>query len=199
MSRRGETRQHIVDAAQRLFAQQGFRATTVAEISAEVGLSPSAGGIYRHFESKAALLDAVIDQALARIAAASELKTMASEADLPVAEEVTMALAYLLRQIHDAAPIIAIFERDLSDLPQHAARVRRDLLTPVLDELEDWIDRIGGRSPRPASDPAGLARVVWGALVHRGTSAHSPVDTVSEQRFVEACSEVVLSSLGWDR
>lgn len=199
MGRRSETRQHIVNAAQRLFAEQGFRATTVAEISKEVGLSPSAGGIYRHFESKAALLDAVIEQALARVAAASELKDMAAEADIPVAEEVTMALTYLLRQIHDAADLIGIFERDLADLPDHAARVERDLLAPILSQFEDWIDRAGRRSPRPAPDPAGLARVLWGALVHRGTSAHSEGDTVDERRFVEACSELLLSSLGWER
>ena len=40
----------IIDAAEALFAERGYRETTVAEIAAHAGMSPA--NLYRHFESK---------------------------------------------------------------------------------------------------------------------------------------------------
>src|SRR5262245_60926610 len=43
----------IADAARRVFRQQGYRRTQVADVAREVGISPAA--LYRHVESKEAL------------------------------------------------------------------------------------------------------------------------------------------------
>lgn len=53
-----ETRQQIISAADRLFYEQGFEATSFADIAAAVGLSR--GNFYYHFRAKDALLEAVI-------------------------------------------------------------------------------------------------------------------------------------------
>src|SRR3954471_1928749 len=47
------TRRTAVAAASRLFRERGIEAVSVADVMAEVGLT--AGGFYRHFESKEAL------------------------------------------------------------------------------------------------------------------------------------------------
>ena len=52
------TRQHIVEAADRLFYQQGFSATSFADIASAVKLSR--GNFYYHFKTKDEILDAVI-------------------------------------------------------------------------------------------------------------------------------------------
>ncbi len=57
------TRQQIVNAADRLFYEQGFEATSFATISTAVGLSR--GNFYYHFKTKDDILDAVIAQRLA--------------------------------------------------------------------------------------------------------------------------------------
>jgi AcrR family transcriptional regulator len=49
-----ERREEILDAALRLISEQGIEGTTVARIAEAVGLTP--GALYRHFESRAALL-----------------------------------------------------------------------------------------------------------------------------------------------
>lgn len=54
------TRQQIVDAADRLFYQQGYETTSFADIAADVGLSR--GNFYYHFKTKDEILDAVIVQ-----------------------------------------------------------------------------------------------------------------------------------------
>ena len=46
------TRERIITEAMRLFAERGYRGTTVGDIEQAAGLSPRAGGLYKHFASK---------------------------------------------------------------------------------------------------------------------------------------------------
>ncbi|MGX6605486.1 helix-turn-helix domain-containing protein [Micromonosporaceae bacterium Da 78-11] len=52
----------MVVAAMDLFGRQGYHATTIAQIEAAAGLSAGAGGLYRHFRSKRALLEEGLDR-----------------------------------------------------------------------------------------------------------------------------------------
>ncbi len=54
----------IIDTATRLFASQGFAATSVEQVAASCGAGKDT--IYRRFPSKVALFEAVVDQARAR-------------------------------------------------------------------------------------------------------------------------------------
>jgi AcrR family transcriptional regulator len=55
----------IVREASRLFAAQGVKATTVAQIEVGVGLRKGSGGVHRYFASKDDLVDAVFAAQLA--------------------------------------------------------------------------------------------------------------------------------------
>src|SRR3954463_12514560 len=55
------TRRDLLDGARRIFARDGFEATTNRSIAAEVGIT--SGAIYHYFPSKAELFAAVFDQA----------------------------------------------------------------------------------------------------------------------------------------
>src|SRR5215813_4596622 len=57
------TRDHIVDAADRLFYRQGYGHTSFSDIADAVAISR--GNFYYHFKSKDEILDAVIDVRLA--------------------------------------------------------------------------------------------------------------------------------------
>jgi TetR/AcrR family transcriptional regulator, transcriptional repressor for nem operon len=57
-----DTRQQIVDAANRLFYEQGYEHTSFASIAAAVGISR--GNFYYHFKAKDQILDAVIEARL---------------------------------------------------------------------------------------------------------------------------------------
>ncbi|MEO1365941.1 MAG: helix-turn-helix domain-containing protein, partial [Acidobacteriota bacterium] len=58
-----ETRRRIVAAAARAFRRSGFESVSVAGIMEEAGLT--VGGFYRHFDSKEALFDAAVVEAMA--------------------------------------------------------------------------------------------------------------------------------------
>lgn len=63
------TREVLIDAALALFASEGYRGTTIRKIEEAAGLTPGAGGMYRHFRSKEELLLAAVDRYRADVAA----------------------------------------------------------------------------------------------------------------------------------
>jgi len=61
------SRDALLDAAVMLFAEQGVPATTSAEIAARAGVTPAM--VHYHFRNRERLLDAVVDERLARFPA----------------------------------------------------------------------------------------------------------------------------------
>jgi AcrR family transcriptional regulator len=60
--------ERILDAAERLIVHYGYDKTTVAEIASQAGVSK--GAIYLHFESKEALMEALLLRAMGQYGAA---------------------------------------------------------------------------------------------------------------------------------
>lgn len=78
-----EVKQAIADLAYEKFSQFGFKRVTMDEIAAELGISKKT--VYKHFESKEAILEELVDQRLRRAEAA--FKALLSESG-PVDERV---------------------------------------------------------------------------------------------------------------
>ncbi len=76
---REATRQKILLSSMRVFARQGYATTTIKRISAEAGVS--VGLIYHYFDSKEALLEAVVDRALVSLGGSFEMVMTAEVAD----------------------------------------------------------------------------------------------------------------------
>ena len=88
-----ETRQLILDVAQKLFLEKGFDGTTIKDIIAELG-GLTKGVIYHHFESK----EDILEQVLNRMADASENKIM-HELDLEAGTGLEKLQCYLISAI----------------------------------------------------------------------------------------------------
>jgi AcrR family transcriptional regulator len=65
--RRAERREQVLAAATEAFARNGFAATSLDDIAAQAGITRVI--LYRHFDSKADLYQAVLDRMCARLAA----------------------------------------------------------------------------------------------------------------------------------
>jgi AcrR family transcriptional regulator len=61
---RGTARERLLDAAAEVFAERGYRATTVDDIAAAAGLTK--GAVYWNFDSKEALFAALIEERVDR-------------------------------------------------------------------------------------------------------------------------------------
>jgi AcrR family transcriptional regulator len=99
--RRGQ----IIEAARRLFAQQGYRQTTTRQLARAVGVSDAL--MYRHFKSKEDVLRAVIDQGLAGFAAMRE--TALAGRDRPLAERMTILGQAFLQALNAQADLLVLF------------------------------------------------------------------------------------------
>ena len=58
-----DTKERILDAALEMFSQNGYAGTNIRELSASLGLVKS--GVYKHFESKEAIWNALLDKMIA--------------------------------------------------------------------------------------------------------------------------------------
>ena len=63
---RGNTKQEILEASLDLFSVQGFEATSISQIAGAVGIRKAS--LYSHFESKQAILDALVKDILEQYA-----------------------------------------------------------------------------------------------------------------------------------
>ena len=59
---KGNTKQEILEAALDLFSVQGFEATSISQIASAVGIRKAS--LYSHFESKQAILDALLQEVM---------------------------------------------------------------------------------------------------------------------------------------
>ena len=59
---RGNTKKEILEASLELFSIQGFEATSISQIADAVGIRKAS--LYSHFESKQAILDALVKEVL---------------------------------------------------------------------------------------------------------------------------------------
>jgi AcrR family transcriptional regulator len=74
-----ERRRQIIAEAIRCFAAKGFRGTTIRELAGAVGLTEAA--LYRYFESKEALYQAIIDEKIAAPSPLTEVEEAARAGD----------------------------------------------------------------------------------------------------------------------
>jgi AcrR family transcriptional regulator len=86
-----ETRARLVRAARKAFAEQGYAAASMDELTAEAGLTR--GALYHHFGDKRGLLQAVVHQIDTEMAARARLAAR----DAPTAWEALLAegVAYI--------------------------------------------------------------------------------------------------------
>lgn len=163
--------QPLLDAAARLFAERGYRETTIRDIGAEVDMQ--AGSVYYHFKSKAELLLAVytiavdgIDSRLAKalegagdpwkkleIAVVTHLETILDRNDYS-----RVMIGVTPDKAEDVAPaLVALRDRYesrfggiIDELPLARGtdrRLLRLMLLGALNATGNWY-REGGKSPR---------------------------------------------------
>jgi AcrR family transcriptional regulator len=126
-----ERRERILTAAAELAARRGFHTVGMAEIGAEAGIVGS--GIYRHFDSKDAILVALLDRVMER------LRHGAADIIAAAAED-RSALTALIRDhikvaIEDRS-VLAVYHREAHNLPEDERRRLRRLQRHY---LEDWV------------------------------------------------------------
>jgi AcrR family transcriptional regulator len=183
-----------------LFGRQGYHATTVAQIEAAAGLSAGAGGLYRHFRTKRALLE----EGLRRQADAGRpllafLDDPAALAGLPPRERFLAVARAGLRRLDEERDVNRLLLRDLASFPDLLEQVREHELRRVFDALTEWLRRVDtGRTGR--RDHPAVAAVLLAAVSHYWTltdvfGGQHP-HGVDADRFLGALADLAATSLG---
>jgi AcrR family transcriptional regulator len=159
-----EVQQRILDAALTAFATVGFEAASVAAIAAEAGVST--GNVYRYFDSKQTLFDAVVPESFPRT-----LKRLvrarlhaAREAHDPAQARRTPGSAY--RAVSDELVEFSLENRlRVLVLLERSAGTRYEKFADELVELlvEGALDhaRSRGRAPRPSAAASFALRRIY--------------------------------------
>ncbi|MHB8463726.1 MAG: TetR/AcrR family transcriptional regulator [Acidimicrobiales bacterium] len=195
---RQPTKQRLLDAGVRLFAENGFRETTVGDIEVAVGLQPRRGALYRHFPSKEALLQAALEQHLESIADVEPALDNLPSADRRV-EALTMG-RWLLAELDREQPIVRILEQDGDRLAALRDSFRQSLVDAgylmTASMVHRWLGDTGG-----AVDVEVVSVVLLGALVNyrrsTWTFGTSPLG-VDDERFLSTWADLCVAAAdGW--
>jgi AcrR family transcriptional regulator len=157
------TRERIVDEAMRLFSQHGYAATSIAKIEAAAGLTPGAGGLYHHFDSKEAVLAAGIERQLARLDALREIRRVLTPlGDLKA--ELTLTARYILAELDSESELLRILASEARNRPQLLTAAVDQLVSSTFKGFATWI---GERAERaiPDKEATALAALGLGSLL----------------------------------
>ena len=144
-----DRKQRILVAAAALGARRGFDAISMADIGAEAGIVGS--GVYRHFDSKTAILVAMADRVMDRLMARAG-QIIAAGLDeresltLLVRDHIEVALTD-----HDA---LAVYHREARTLPEDE---RRRLSRAQRHYIEEWVHLLAPLRPDLADGEVRLA------------------------------------------
>ena len=177
----------------RLFAQQGYARTTVAQLEEAVGLSPGAGGLYRHFPSKQAVLEGGIEAALA---VSDKVRGQVEELprDNPRRALASVAEA-TLRLLEWDRDVTAILFKDLDQFPALRDRVRDRWIQASYETFADILRHTGAAG----GDVQATAVVALGSLVLYHVLQvvlGEPPGRVPEERFLKAWLNLVAPADG---
>lgn len=169
-----ETRERILEAASRLFREDGIAAVGLAKIMAEADLT--VGTFYTHFKSKEALLRETLHRALRSRHA--ELEQALCGGDLEVAIR-----AYLSPEHRDAPGIGCPTAALASELARHPRATRQTFASntePSLEMLAEALSKRRGKNVGRADAAAFLGLLVGTLQLARATPDRAASDAILE-------------------
>jgi AcrR family transcriptional regulator len=188
----GTTKERLLEAGLRLFAERGFRGTTVGDVEAAAGLAPRAGALYKHFGSKKQLLAAVVERHLVELQTVERIVDLMPLGDLRA--ELTLLARWVLAEIDRQRELMLVFEKEGDRFPELRDRFYEvgDLSYRVAVE---YVRRVIKDNVAKSVDAEAFAAIAMSALVNhrrcRWTFGRNPLD-LDDERMVAAVVDVLV-------
>lgn len=145
---RPSTRDRIIEEADRLFYERGYEHTAFADIAEAVGISR--GNVTFHYQTKDAILDAVIDLRLARTAALLERWETGSEGPADrIQSFIDILIANRAKIMQHGCPVGTLCS-ELAKLEHHALSHASALFTLFQEWLATQFTALGLRKDADA-------------------------------------------------
>jgi TetR/AcrR family transcriptional regulator, cholesterol catabolism regulator len=184
-----ERREALVRIAAELFAERGYRATTVRHIGDAAGVL--SGSLYHHFDSKETILDELLSSYLVDLLQTYQAIVRAEHSPLGVLRELVIASFHSMSEHRAAITVLQNERNHLVGLP------RFSYLAKTEDEVRHlWItvlrDGVDAGEFRPDLEPAIVYRFlrdsVWGAVRWFRQDGAMSVDQLAKQYLTFAFS-----------
>jgi AcrR family transcriptional regulator len=190
------TRQRILAAALALFAERGYRGTTVGEIEAAAGLTPRAGAFYRHFASKEAVLAAAFQE---RGEAVDELVGILDHFPLgDLRAELTLIGRVALDDLAEERTLLRVVMKEGDRVPALRDEFFERFVRRGYATAREYLKRTLATRGVELDDPDAVAAAIFGGLVHFHlvhTVFDRPPPDVDEDRFIAAWVDTTLAAL----
>jgi len=176
------TREEVLAAADRLFVERGFHATSVDQIAQAAGYTK--GAVYSNFAAKEDLFFAVYERRVERFAAAAGHLSEAADVDAAVREQVAAAAA---RRDHEDGwlAVFVEFWAHVLRHPEHRARFA-ELHGRAMEPFVAALDRLAAeRGPVPGLDSRELATAMMGVSTALGLERLTRPDVVGPELAVK--------------
>jgi AcrR family transcriptional regulator len=169
-----DRRERILRAAAELVAERGFHAVSMADIGAASGIVGS--GVYRHFDSKSAVLVALLDEGMERLLAGAAAAVGSGRPDAEVLDELVRDQ---VRFAVDEALLVRLWLREVQTLPDGDQRRLRRLQRHY---VEEWVHTLRELRPElPDGDARARVHVAIGAIQSAATwNAGVPRDPLAD-------------------
>ena len=202
MAETAPTRHRLIAEGLRLFALQGFDATSVGEIEAAAGLQPRRGALYKHFASKQALLEAAVNAHLATTERGAvdigglDFAAIAGT-DAALLRSILAGLArWFLDQMDSMKDLTRLIEQDGARMPDLTIGVKRNIIDLGYRTAANLIAAAAAEAAE-AVDADAIAVMLLGALVAQRRTAWtfgSPPLDVGDERAIAVWIELALAT-----
>ncbi len=125
-------KQRILAAAADLFARNGFHSVSMEDIGEAVGITASA--IYRHYDSKTAVLVAMFERVIDQLL--SEGQRLAADRQADPLDALTQLIDGQIGFVVDDRDVAQVYFREIANLPEAD---RRSLRRKQRLYLEEWV------------------------------------------------------------
>jgi TetR/AcrR family transcriptional regulator, cholesterol catabolism regulator len=190
-----DRRDQLIDAAMRVYSQKGFTRATNKDIAREAGITP--GLIYYYFESKEALLKAIIETR----SPAQLMTTLPPQAlELPPQLFLRMLILRAL-SIIESEQLIQLIRMLLPEIVHNPemASIASSMIQRILEFLGSYFEKQVGKGALRPVDGVLTAQVTIGsvlAFVLRRQIIGDPVALAyTHEQIAEAVSETVLQGI----
>ena len=188
------TRERILAAALALFAEQGFDATSTAQIEQAAGLSPRSGALYKHFRSKDQLLEVALAQRMQEIESLPERLDLGPLSDLR--SELTLIARWGLAELERERELALIVMKEGHRLPAFRDAFREAIVRPGHALAVEVLRRYSTTHDVEFDDVEALGAVLCAGLVGfalQGFMLGRDFLDISDDRFAAAHVEFAMA------
>lgn len=178
-----ETRSRILQAAQKLFARQGYDGTTTRDLATAAGVAE--GTLFRHFANKKAILIELASQGWVEIL--TDLLTELSE--MGSYKAVAQVMRHRMMNIHQNADMLRVCFMEAQFHPELRDRIQSEVIAKMTDVAEAFFQTAMDRGIYRRINPKIVAQVFLGMFAVAGFSYQTIIEPGASPKEMQEMAE----------